>query len=52
MVRESLRTAVGRLDVWSDKVREGNRHNYRLQRGIIHFAAPSLNNLFGKPYRT
>lgn len=47
-VRETIRTTINRLDVWSDKT--ANR--YYLQRGVIHFAAPEGNNLLGTVLRT
>lgn len=46
-VREAIRIAINRLDVWSDKT--ANR--YQLQRGVIQFAAPEGSNLLGTVLR-
>ena len=44
-VREMLRTAVERIDVWSTKELNGKRPTYRLKRGTIQLRGNELNNL-------
>jgi exonuclease VII large subunit len=44
-VREMLRCAVERIDLWSEKQRDGKRHLYQFKRGVIQLRGIELNNL-------